>query len=269
MSLDIDNDNEVLSLSPKQKLISKLIAISNFIAVLSVNLSEAFKLVVKQKQIYKENFYEHFRRIVWTCLPIATLTVSASSIVYSIHVAPEFAQRGLSVYLGGIVALALIREGVPVMGTLAIVTQYCSGMTAQIGSMKVTDQLDAMKMIKVYPSAFLLVPMLMAGLVGFPLVIVICILSGLTINFFTSKFLIDISYTLYINSILSAICVKDIFLAIVKASVFGFFVTLISYTCGILTQGGSKAVGNSTRLSVVINFALVIILDYIITALWL
>lgn len=251
---------------------SKLVLISNFIATLTLILIDAIKIIYRDVpvgRLYSQNFLENLRKIVWTCLPIATLTVGVSSIVYSIHVAPEFAKRGLNVYLGGLVALALIREGVPVMGSLAIVTQFCSGMTAQIGSMKITDQLDAMKMVKVYPNAYILVPMLLAGLIGFPILIIVCIIIGLLINFVVTYLLIDISYNLYVTSIFNALQVKDILLALVKASVFGFFVTLISYTCGIQTLGGSKAVGSSTRLSVIINFATIIILDYIITALWL
>ena len=251
---------------------SRLVLISNFIATLILSLIDAIKIIYRDApagRLYSQNFLENLRKIVWTCLPIATLTVGVSSIVYSIHVAPGFAERGLSIYLGGLVSLALIREGVPVMGSLAIVTQFCSGMTAQIGSMKITDQLDAMKMVKVYPNAYILVPMLLAGLVGFPILITVCIIIGLLINFVATYLLIDISYNLYTTSIFNALQAKDILLALVKASIFGFFVTLISYTCGIQTLGGSKEVGSSTRLSVIINFATIVILDYIITALWL
>lgn len=253
----------------KKNLFLVLIAINNFIGALVLNFFEAINVIFIQRKIYYENFIECLRKIIWTSLPIATLTVSASAIIYAIHIAPEFASRGLTVYLGGLVALALIREGVPVMGSLAIVTQFCSGITAQIGSMKITEQLDAMKISKVYPSAYLLVPMLIAGLIGFPIIIVVCILTGLFVNFGFSNFFINITHQLYFTSIQSAVSVKDFSLALLKSSVFGFVVTLISYTCGILTVGGSKGVGNSTRLSVVINFALVVILDYIITALWL
>ena len=251
---------------------SYLIQINNFIATVSSSFIEALRIIfndLPKGQFYSKNFFENLRKIIWTCLPIATLTVSASSIIYAIHVAPEFSKRGLSVYLGGLVAISLIREGVPVMASLAIVTQFCTGMTAQIGSMKITEQLDAMKIAKVYPAAYLLVPMLLAGLIGFPIVIIICIIIGLAINFFSTNLLINISPTLYLNSILNSVQFKDIFLALAKASIFGFVVTLISFTCGLITVGGSKAVGNSTRLSVVINFALVVILDYLITALWL
>ena len=251
---------------------NKLYQINSFIYILAINLLDAITIIFRdlpQGKFYYENFFENLRRIIWNCLPIATLTVSASAFIYSVHGASELSKRGLTDYLGGLVALALIRESVPVMATLAIVSQYSSGMTAQIGSMKVTEQLDAMKIFKVYPNAYLLVPMLLAGLVGLPVVIMICILVGIFVNYLISNVLIDISYHLYFSSVLKAIGIKDLFLALTKASVFGFFITLISYICGITTQGGSKAVGSSTRLSVIINFILVVILDYIITALWL
>lgn len=251
---------------------NKLSQIDNFIYTLTVNLLDAVTIIFRdlpQGKFYYENFLENLRKIVWNCLPIATLTVSASAFIYSIHAAPEMSRRGLTDYLGGLVALALIREGVPVMATLAIVSQYSSGMTAQIGSMKVTEQLDAMKIFKVYPNAYLLVPMMLAGIIGFPIIIMLCILIGIIVNYIFSNILIDINYHLYFSSIIKTIVFKDIVLALVKASVFGFFITLITYICGILTQGGSKAVGNATRLSVVINFILVVILDYVITALWL
>lgn len=241
----------------------------NFIAKLVYELKGAFCFLRSEKKFFYDSFFENLRKIVWGSLLIANLTVGASSIVYSIHVAPGFAERGLSIYIGGMVALALIREGVPVMGSLAIISQYCSGITAQIGSMKVTDQLDAMKIARVFPSSYFLLPMLCAGFLGFPLVIIICIATGLLINFFATNLLINISYNLYSTSIFNTIQLKDLLLAIIKASIFGFFVTLISYNCGLQTRGGSKAVGSATRLSVIINFAGVIILDYIITVLWL
>lgn len=241
----------------------------NFIANLILSLTSGFKQAIFEKKFYKENFIENLRRILWTCLPISILTVGASAIVYTIHVAPGFAERGLTNYLGGLVALSLIREGVPVMGSLAVIAQYCSSVTAQIGSMKVTDQIDAMKVAKVNPSSYLLVPIVLAGYVGFPVIIVICIFTGLFINYLATNFLVNISYNLYVTSILNTVQVKDLWLAMIKASVFGFFVTGISYNCGILTRGGAKEVGSSTRLSVILNFASVIILDYIITTLWL
>jgi phospholipid/cholesterol/gamma-HCH transport system permease protein len=247
----------------------KLDYLNKFVYSLVINLQEAFKVIFIERKIYLANFIEHLRRIVWTCLPIAVLTVCASSIIFAIHVAPTFATRGLTSYLGGGIALALIRECVPVMGSLALVTQYCSGATAQIGSMKITEQLDAMRITKVSPVSYILVPMMLAGVIGFPIVIAISIISGVIVNFFATNFLIDITEKLYTSSISHVVELKDIFLALTKAAVFGFFVTLVSYTCGVLAHGGAKAVGNSTRLAVVINFALIIILDYIITALWL
>ncbi len=251
---------------------NKLYQIDNFIYTLTVNFLDAVKIIftdVPKGKFYYENFLYDLRKIVWNCLPIATLTVSASAFIYSIHVAPELSRRGLTDYLGGMVSLALIREGVPLLVTMAIISQFSSGMTAQIGSMKISEQLDAMKILKVYPNAYLLVPMLLAGTIGLPIVVMICILLGIIVNYLFSNILININYHLYFSSVFKTIALKDIFLALTKASVFGFCVTLISYICGILTQGGSKAVGNSTRLSVVINFILVVILDYIITALWL
>src|SRR3989338_6618158 len=140
--------------------------INNFIYTLTLGLLDAIKIIftdVPRGKLYYENFLEYLRRIAWNCLPIAVLTVSASAFIYSIHVADEAAKRGLTDYLGGLVSLALIREGVPVLATLAMVSQFSSGMTAQIGSMKVTEQLDAMKIFNVYPNAYLLVPMLLAG----------------------------------------------------------------------------------------------------------
>ena len=251
---------------------NKIYQFNNFIYTLITDLKDAFVIIFRdlpRGKFYYENFLENLRKIVWNCLPIAVLTVSASAFIYSIHGAPELSRRGLTDYLGGLVALALIRESVPVMAALAIVSQYSSGMTAQIGSMKITEQLDAMKILKVYPNAYLLAPMILAGLIGFPIVIMICIIVGIFVNYIISNVLIDINYHLYFSSIFKTIELKDVFLALIKASVFGFFITSISYICGILTQGGSKAVGSSTRLSVVINFILVIVLDYVITALWI
>lgn len=241
-----------------------------FIGTLILNIQEVLKyFFLHNKIFFYENYIQYLRKIVWNCLPIVTLTVGASSVIYAIHLAPEMSLRGLSKYLGGLVALAMIRETVPVMGALALITQYCTGMTAQIGSMKVSEQIDALKLSNVNPVHYLLIPMLLACAIGFPILNLVGIVFGIFIGFLSSNLLIDIHSTLFLISIKSAIIPKDIALSLIKAFLFGIFVSLISYNCGILTKGGSKAVGNSTRLSVVINFAGVLIIDYIITALWL
>ena len=250
----------------------KVYSTNKFISILVLNLLDAVKIIwldVFKGKFHITSFLEILRKIVWNCLPIAILTVSASAFIYSVHVAPEILRRGLSEYLGGLVALALIREGIPVMSSLALVSQYSSGITAQISSMKITEQLDAMKVLMISPSSYLLVPMLFAGLLGFPLVAMICIFIGLIVNYISSHLLIDISYNLYFSSVFKFVHIKDILLCIVKTATFGFFTALVSYTAGVLTKGGSKGVGSSTRLSVVFNFILVIVLDYLITALWL
>lgn len=244
-----------------------------FIYTLVTALIELLRLPfnknITTRKFYFENFIDNLKKIIWNCLPITTLTIGATSVVYAIHSSPHFSKRGLTIYIGGLIALAIIRETVPVMGTLAIITQYCTGMTAEIGSMKITEQIDALKISKVTPVQYLLAPMVLASVIGFPIISMICILFGILVSFVSTKLLIDVSSTIFFNSIISAITTNDLILALVKSIIFGFVVSCVSYTCGILTKGGAKAVGNSTRLSVVINFAVVIILDYLITAIWL
>ena len=253
-------------------LVDVIKATNNFIAILTLNFLKASGIKKSNPlsiYLYTENLTENLKRIVWNSLLITTLTVGAASIIYSIHMASEFSARGLNVYYGGIIALALIRECVPVMAALAIVTYYCTGMTAQIGSMKVTEQLDAMKIAKVEPTLYLLAPMLVSAVIGFPILIIVSIFIGLLVSYVSSNLITGITSTLFTSSILNAIEVKDIFLALIKAVVFGFTVTLISYTCGAMTTGGAKDVGDSIKISVVLNFVMIIILDYLITAIWL
>ena len=263
---------EHLDNSLQQELRKRIFQINNFIANVGINLFQSFQVfnyeVLKGKLNYESTF-EYLRRIIWACLPIATLTVSASAFIYSLHIAPELSRRGLTDFLGGLVALAMIREGVPVMASLAIISQFCSGISAQIASMKVTEQIDAMKVFKVKPVSYILVPLLIAGFFGFSLLCVICTLVGIMVNYVASYFLIEINYNLYFSSIFKVIDLDDLLLMLVKASVFGFVACLISYICGMVAVGGAKAVGSATRLSVVINFILVVVLDYVITALWL
>lgn len=249
-----------------------LAGIINFIGTLSLSFLQAFQIIKRDKivsKLYIESFIQNLKKIVWNALPITTLIIAASAVIYSIHVAPDFSSRGLNIYFGGIVALALIRECVPVMGSLAIVTYYCTGKTAEIGSMKVTEQIDAMRIIKVNPEGYLLLPMLLSGLLGFPIVVIIGVFIGLIVSFISTTLISEITLSVFTTSILNSVVIKDIMLALLKGATFGFVVTLISYTCGITTIGGARAVGNSTKLSVVVNFAVILILDYIITALWL
>lgn len=243
-----------------------------FISTFVLSLADALSLIIipsKNRVIFVENFYENLRKLVWDCLPIVTFTIAASSLVFVIHMAPEAEVRGLTAYIGGLVTLSLVRETVPVMGALAIITQYSTGMTAQIGSMKVTEQIDALKLSGVNPTSYLLMPMIFAGVIGVPILSLVALLFSTIVSFLGTYILVDTTAVVYLNSIKYAVVLKDFLLMLLKAIIFGFFIASVSYTNGIITRGGAKAVGTSTRMSVVINFALIIILDYIITALWL
>lgn len=196
-------------------------------------------------------------------LPIALLTVAFSGMVSALYTATASVELGLSYYIGAGVAIAMAREVAPVLSGVVVAARAGSAMTAEIGSMKVTEQIDALRAIGVSPVQYLVLPRIVAS--SFVLV-VMTIYANLIGDF--GGYIVAVNYGVpsasYISSILRYLKPYDLFMGLIKAFVFGLIIALVGCREGLRTEGGAEGVGRATTSSVVISIILIFAADFVL-----
>ncbi len=166
---------------------------------------------------------------------------------------------------GQLVALSLIRELGPVLTALMVAGRVGSGIASELGSMKVTEQIDAMRALGTDPSKKLVTPRLVACITMMPLLTVLCDLFGLIGGWIVSLYTLRLNTSLYWNTALRSIQYIDALEGLVKPIVFGFIVGMIGCYFGLKTTGGTRGVGQSTTQAVVFASILIIISDFFVS----
>jgi phospholipid/cholesterol/gamma-HCH transport system permease protein len=166
---------------------------------------------------------------------------------------------------GQLVALSLIRELGPVLTALMVAGRVGSGIASELGSMKVTEQIDAMRALGTDPSKKLVTPRLVACITMMPLLTVLCDLFGLIGGWIVSLYTLRLNTSLYWSTALRSIQYIDALEGLVKPIVFGFIVGMIGCYFGLRTTGGTRGVGHSTTQAVVFASILIIISDFFVS----
>jgi len=196
------------------------------------------------------------------------LTASVfTGMVFALQSAVNMARFGAENYVGPISALAILRELGPVLTAILVGGKVASGITAELGSMKVTEQIDALRALGVNYVKRLIVPRLLAALLVFPLVTILADFVGLLGGMIVSVFDRDVDPYLYWNTIAYWVVIRDFLTGLLKSIVFGFLVTLIGCYNGLATEGGTEGLGRATTDTVVEVAMAVIISDFFLTKL--
>lgn len=203
--------------------------------------------------------------IGYDSLPIALIITVISGAVLALQVAKQFVLSGADAYVGGLVSIAIIREIAPVFAALAIGARAGTAIAAEIGNMQITEQIDALKTLKVDPVAYLLVPRIIAGIIMIPLVTIISELAGILFGMIVAEMSVNIHPNRYLNSVWLYLGINDIRVSLIKSAVFGLLITLICSTHGLLTKGGAKEVGVTTTKAAIWSALAILIFDYFMT----
>lgn len=204
-------------------------------------------------------------RFGFDSLPITLSMVGISGMIIALQVAYEMVRQGAGNYVGSLVAASIIREIGPIMGSFAVISMVGSSMAAEIATMKVTEQIDAIKVSGVDPVRYLIVPRILAGFLVMPFVITLANLVGIVGGMFTSTMGSDLNMLNYIDSVKNGMAVKDVFISLLKACIFGGIIAITSSSIGYKTKGGAIDVGNATTKAVVWSFVLVVVTDFLIS----
>ncbi|MCQ2565188.1 MAG: ABC transporter permease, partial [Clostridia bacterium] len=214
-------------------------------------------------QVRFSNFINQCCRFAVDSLPITLTIVGMTVIIIAIQITPQMVKQGGQNYVGMMLTIVIVRELANIMAGFAIISMVGSSMAAEVATMRVSEQIDAMQVLKVNPIKYLYVPRVLAGTVMMPIVVIVATLFGIICGGVASWLMSDVSWLNYINSAWHGVTVRDIGIFSLKAASFGAAITYISCSCGYFASGGAKGVGQATTKAVVWSFVTIAIIDTI------
>lgn len=215
-----------------------------------------------------ERFLSQAKKIGPESFLISSLIGFFVGVIIALQMAYLMLKLSAEIYIPNVVSVALTRELAPVLTALVVAGRIGAGMTAEIGSMKVTEQVDALKAFAVNPVKFLVVPRFLGLVVMLPVLTLFADIIGIFGGFVICVMKLNISAATYVDMVLEAVVVKDVVTGLIKSVFFGMAIALVGCHEGLHVTGGAEGVGRSTTLSVVISFILIILIDCFFTGLF-
>ena len=168
--------------------------------------------------------------------------------------------------IGVTVALSMTRELGPVLGSLMVTARAGSAIAAELGTMRVTEQIDAMEVMGVNPVRYLIVPRVLAGVLVMPVLVIVVDFVGILGGYLIGVKVLGVNSGIFWEKIYQFVATGDLYNGLLKSFFFGFILTFIGCFCGYKAEKGAEGVGKATTRSVVISSVLILMADYILTA---
>ena len=217
--------------------------------------------------IHRRNTLDQMMLVGPESLLIALVTAISVGMVFTIQVAREFISLGAGATVGGVLALALVRELSPVLTAVILAGRVGSAFSAEIGTMQVTEQIDALYMLKTDPIDYLVIPRLLACCLMLPFLTILSFVAGMGAGMVIADSLYGISHVVFLNSVRNFLSSWDLISAVIKSVVFGSLIAIIGSSWGLTTTGGAKGVGQSTTSAVVTALLAIFVSDFFLS--WL
>lgn len=215
-----------------------------------------------------ENTVEQMVRIGYESVPIVGLIAFFVGLIIAMQSAYQLKQFGATIYVANLVAVSVIRELSPLLTAIVVTGRSGSAITAEIGTMKVSEEIDALKTMGINPVRFLAVPRTVAMLIMLPCLTIFADFVGILGGYVIAMISLDITSVRYINQTIQALVFQDFFSGLVKSFFFAAIVAIIGCYQGFLVEGGAQGVGRFTTRSVVTSIFLIIAADVFFTALF-
>ena len=251
--------------TPFGKRVSELIDQLGEVALLS---GRTFRALGKRPYEIRALFYQMESLGVQSTAIVATTSIFIG-MVMTIQFAFGLQRFGGVEYIPRVIVLSFLRELGPTLTAIIVGGRIGSGMTAEIGTMKVTEQIDALRSMAADPVKKLVVPKLMATLVMLPALTILGDALGILGGLIVAVLQLDLPASLYWNDVLSSLKIGDVVSGIGKSFFFGYFITMVGCYNGLTTEGGADGVGRATTNTVVLAAILVLISDFFLTKLFI
>lgn len=201
-------------------------------------------------------------------LPVVGLTAIFTGMVLALQSYTGFARFSAESAIPNVVVVSITRELGPVLASLMVAGRIGAAMAAEIGTMRVTEQIDALVTLSTNPFKYLIAPRLIAGVLTLPLLVLVADIIGIFGGYLVSIYKLGFNPEIYLKNTWDFLEFQDVFSGLVKAGAFGFIITLMGCYQGYLSRGGAQGVGQATTNAVVSASILILSFNYIITELF-
>lgn len=215
-----------------------------------------FKLTLKEMEEVGVNSF-----------PVVLITATFTGMVLALQSYTGFKRFGAESMVGVVVALSMSRELGPVLTGLIVTGRAGSAMAAELGTMRVTEQIDALYTLSTNPVEYLIVPRFIASLIMLPVLTILADIMGFIGGYLIAVNVLNSNPYIFVEHSLNFLKSEDIFNGLLKSAVFGIIMATICCYEGFYTEGGAEGVGKATTRSVVVSFMLILISDYFLAAL--
>jgi len=216
----------------------------------------------------QKHMFAQMRRIGIASFPIVFLTSMFTGVVLALQSAYQMQKISAQMYIASLVALSMCRELGPVLTALVVAGRVGASITAELGTMKVTEQIDALETLATNPIKYLVVPRFLAIVIVLPILTIYADFIGMMGGYIVGVFKLGIGSSMYINMTFDPLVMKDFVTGILKSVCFAMIICTVACYQGFITKGGAEGVGKSTTLAVVISFIMIIAADCLFTALF-
>ena len=251
-------------LDPLAALGRAVIAACHAVGNLGLFALEAVSHVLRPP-FYGRLFWRAFVEIAWFSLPVVALTAVFTGMVLALQSYTGFARFNAQSAIASVVVISLVRELGPVLAALMVAGRIGASFAAEIGTMRVTDQIDALTTLSTNPMKYLVAPRILAAVIALPLLVLVADVIGVMGGWLIGTQKLGFVSAAYLKSTFDYLETDDVVSGLVKAAVFGFVIALMGTWCGYNSKGGAQGVGGATTRAVVASSILILALDYVLT----
>lgn len=208
-----------------------------------------------------------FELIAVRSTPIVAITALFTGMVLALQTAFGLARFGAKPYVGSILGLAIVRELGPVLAALMVAGRVGAGITSELGSMKVTEQVDAIRAMGADPVEKLVLPRVIAATLGLPLLTLFAVVLGVLGGLIVADLQYQITPDFFLQTVSTVVTVGDLFSGVIKTFFFGWVIAMVGCFAGLNAEGGTAGVGRATTRSVVTSSIVVLVSDFFLTKL--
>jgi phospholipid/cholesterol/gamma-HCH transport system permease protein len=220
---------------------------------------------VVRPPFYWRLFGQALIEIGYFSLPVVALTAVFTGMVLALQSYTGFSRFSAQSAIANLVVLSVTRELGPVLAGLMVAGRIGAAMAAEIGTMRVTDQVDALSTLSTNPMKYLVAPRLLAGIIALPVLVLIADILGVLGGFIVSTAKLGFNASTYLTNTMNFVQADDVISGLAKAAVFGFLITLMGCYQGYNSRGGAQGVGAATTAAVVSASILILAFDYVLT----
>ncbi|MGC8977210.1 MAG: MlaE family ABC transporter permease [Candidatus Ratteibacteria bacterium] len=245
---------------------SRILFLIYYLGAISFLTFSSIKKISKIKK--KEDVIKYINEIGSQSMFLVSIIAFFTGMVLVMETAHTLKKFGAEMYSGGLVSISMIRELGPVLIALIVAGRVGASIAAEIGVMKITEQIDALLVMAVDPVVYLISPRVIAGLISLPVLFILSFFISIIGGFFVGVFIVGIPSGVFLYQSFKYVGIKDMLVGILKVIVFSLIIVNVSSYQGLNAYGGAEGVGNASTYAIVSSFFLIIFANLILTGLF-